>query len=732
MKGIEKTDLPVGWAYCLFGDIANVQNGYAFKSSDFKKSPEKDHDVPLVRQSQLKTSLIDISEAVYLPRPYLLKHSNFVINKGDVIIGMSGSIGKVCTYADNVPALQNQRTGKIQPHTKAEISPKFFGMYLSNIERKLVEFSKGVGVQNISSKDIEALAFPLPPLHEQHRIVAKIEELFSELDEGIESLKTAREQLKVYRQALLKHAFEGKLTEKWREENIVVAGSKPALGVEVKGGRVMDRAPTKRRKDLPPLTVEELAELPELPQGWEWVKLGSIADLAGGVTKGKKLDGKETVSLPYLRVANVQDGHLNLSEIKYIDVEKQDGIKYQLRRGDVLYTEGGDKDKLGRGAVWNCLIDNCIHQNHIFRARIPDETVLPSFLSLFSQTKIAKKYFFRHAKQTTNLASINLTVLSNLPVITCSKNEQIEILRIIDEKLSDTDQLDKTITTALQQSETLRQAILKKAFSGQLVAQDENDEPASMLLERIRSEKFTAVSKSKRRKAEKICVETAPAKGKVIPFPVKISTISATDLHAGILGLAYRLHEQDPEKLAHFGHVKAEKISHLVESHLGIDLERVPFKDAAGPNDYPHLKKVESRARKANWFEVHQQASGAYVFKRKPGFDGLLEKASSALGGRLSEVEGLLKLLLPLNTRQAEIVATLYAAWNNLLLQGCSPQDEEIVFEARENWHQAKLNIERDKFFKGLEWMRHKGLVPAGKGRFVEAKGSGRRAGNTI
>ncbi|MDO8810840.1 MAG: hypothetical protein Q7J38_02265 [Gallionella sp.] len=129
--------------------------------------------------------------------------------------------------------------------------------------------------------------------------------------------------------------------------------------------------------------------------------------------------------------------------------------------------------------------------------------------------------------------------------------------------------------------------------------------------------------------------------------------------------------------------------------------------------DYPHLKKVESRAQKANWFVVRQQkADCAYVFHKQHGFDALLGKTAQALGERATEVDALINLLLPLNTRQAEIVATLYAAWNNLLLLGRSPGDEDVVYEARENWHTSKLEIAREKFFRGLEWMRKQGLVP--------------------
>ena len=235
----------------------------------------------------------------------------------------------------------------------------------------------------------------------------------------------------------------------------------------------------------------------------------------------------------------------------------------------------------------------------------------------------------------------------------------------------------RTLEAEIEHSRThaaqLLQAVLREAFSGQLVAQDTNNKPA-------------------------------PAKTNVIPFPIKFGNISATDLHAGILARAYQHHEKNPKHLIHFGHVKAEKIAHLIEAHLGIDLERMPVKAAAGPNDYPHLKKVESRARKASWFSVRQQkADGAYTFHKERGFDALVGKTAEALGERVTEVDVLIKLLLPLNTKQAEVVTTLYAAWNNLLLLGRSPSDEDIVYEARENWHVSKLGIEREKFFKGLE-----------------------------
>jgi len=325
--------------------------------------------------------------------------------------------------------------------------------------------------------------------------------------------------------------------------------------------------------------------------------------------------------------------------------------------------------------------------------------------------------------QTTKQTELGSKNLNAIPIPLPPIAEQKAIVEKVEVLMRVCRALEAEIEHSRTHAAHLLQAILREAFSGQLVAHDANGTPTSELLERVQAEKTAQAVATKLHKPQKVQDKPAPAKANVIPFPVRIGNISATDLHAGILARAYQHHEQNPRHLIHFGHVKAEKIAHLVEAHLGIDLERMPVKAAAGPNDYPHLKKVESRARKANWFVVWQQkADGAYVFHKERGFDALLGKTTAALGDRATEVDALIKLLLPLNTKQAEIVATLYAAWNNLLLLGRSPSDVDIVYEARENWHASKLVIERENFFKGLKWMRKKGLIPVGRGRYVDTK----------
>jgi len=422
------------------------------------------------------------------PQKYCSK-PNKIAEKGDILLSVRAPVG-----ATNV-CLEKSCIGRgltaLRPLENS--STKFIFFLFRYLEPILAKAGTGTTFKAINKDFLCQLELNVPPLPEQHRIVEKIEELFSELDDGVASLKKALEQLKTYRQAVLKWAFEGKLTEKWRNAHQDSLEDADTLLEQIKAERKRHyqqqledwkqalkewenngketKKPTKPQqpKDLPALTKEELSNLPSLPNGWMWVKLGNLCDIIGGVTKGRKLEGKNTISLPYLRVANVQDGYLDLSVIKYIEVLPEDLEKYRLVSGDILYTEGGDRDKLGRGTIWRNEISDCIHQNHVFRARTFQQLIKSLYISYFSQTQTARNHFFKHGKQTVNLASINMTVLSNLPIVLCSTVEQKLILDEIESRLSVCDQLEATLTENLNKAEALRQSILKRAFEGKLV-----------------------------------------------------------------------------------------------------------------------------------------------------------------------------------------------------------------------------------------------------------------------
>jgi type I restriction enzyme S subunit len=155
--------------------------------------------------------------------------------------------------------------------------------------------------------------------------------------------------------------------------------------------------------------IREEGKKTKRPSHWQIKRVDEVAEVGSGVTLGKDLSGFKYVELPYLRVANVQDGHLDLSDVKTVKVRLNEVERYRLEPGDVLMTEGGDIDKLGRGTIWEGQIPDCLHQNHIFRVRANRELLDPRFFAYVVESDIAKSYFMRVAKRTTNLASTNKT-----------------------------------------------------------------------------------------------------------------------------------------------------------------------------------------------------------------------------------------------------------------------------------------------------------------------------------
>lgn len=242
-----------------------------------------------------------------------------------------------------------------------QLIPEYLARWLLTQKETLLSLAGGTTFKEVSKGNVRKMRIPVPPLSEQQRIVDILDRAAS-----IQRLRqTADEKLK----------------------QII-----PALFVNMFG----DPATAKAR--------------------WPHRPLEQVADIGSGVTKGRKLDPNEAIDVPYLRVANVQDGYLDLSEIKTITIRESEKDKYALQDGDIVMTEGGDLDKLGRGYVWEGNLPYCAHQNHVFRVRPKRELVCPYFLAAYAASPAGKEYFLRVAKRTTGIASINKTQLSALPV----------------------------------------------------------------------------------------------------------------------------------------------------------------------------------------------------------------------------------------------------------------------------------------------------------------------------
>ena len=341
-------------------------------------------------------------------------HCTF-LRKGDILIARLGDpLCKACVFPLDGLYITAVDVAILRIGSDV-VNPKYL-IYLLNspwFKDQVKQYESGTTRKRISRKNLDRIEMIFPPLPEQERIVARIEELFSQLDAGVETLKKTKAQLSVYRQAAITEAFS-----------------------------VENNTPN--------------------------VCLSDIAQIIGGITKGRDLSGTETIELPYLRVANVQNGYLDLSEIKTIKLRVDEKERYILKPGDVLYTEGGDRDKLGRGTVWRGEIKDCVHQNHVFKARVDQSKAIPEYVAFWSMSTPARNYFYQKGKQSVNLASINKTVLSALTLPLPALEKQREIINHIESRLSVCDSIEQTVDTALQQAEAMRQSILTQAFGGAL------------------------------------------------------------------------------------------------------------------------------------------------------------------------------------------------------------------------------------------------------------------------
>jgi type I restriction enzyme S subunit len=206
-------------------------------------------------------------------------------------------------------------------------------------------------------------------------------------------------------------------------------------------------------------------------KGFKAQPLGSLSDVRAGVTKGRHFNGQETIEVPYLRVANVQDGFLDLAEIKTIEVLPGDQEKYRLENGDILMTEGGDPDKLGRGCVWRNQIEGCIHQNHVFRVRTNRSQLTPEYLAALLRTPYAKHYFLSCAKRSSNLASINSTQVKAFQVPVPPVPLQNKFVTAVEQWNQSTTRL----TTAVHGAEDILRSLTAHAFTGELTAEWERE-----------------------------------------------------------------------------------------------------------------------------------------------------------------------------------------------------------------------------------------------------------------
>lgn len=327
---------------------------------------------------------------------------------GDILISrLPDPIGRACAVPEYVGKAITAVDCTIVRLDNSLCDANYFINYTQSVRygNELSKFLAGTTRTRISRKNLEKIEIPLPPLDEQRKIAAV-------LDKVSDLIAKRRQQL-------------DKLDEMVK-----------ARFVEMFGDMIYN------------------------PYNWPIHQLEEMADIVSGITKGRKTKEQKLIEVPYMAVSNVKDGYIDWTTVKTISATQSEIEQYRLLPDDILMTEGGDPDKLGRGAIIQNPPENCIHQNHIFRVRLHATLLLPCYFSEFLKHQKAKQYFLRCAKQTTGIASINMRQLKGLPTLVPPLKLQNQFTTFVEQ----TEKIKTTISHSLEKLETLKKAIMQEYF----------------------------------------------------------------------------------------------------------------------------------------------------------------------------------------------------------------------------------------------------------------------------
>ena len=351
------------------GDACDILNGFAFKSENYV-----DSGIRVIRIANVQKGYIEDNTPAFYPLE-TNELDRYMLEEGDLLMSLTGNVGRVAILKKEfMPAALNQRVACLRLKTDRITKDYLFHVLNSDFfEQQCIQSSKGVAQKNMSTEWLKDYEIPMYSKEQQESIAYILD-------------KT-------------KNIIISQNHELQKLDNLI-----KARFVEMFGDMYLNS------------------------KGWPEAKLESMADVVSGITKGRKTKAEDLTEVPYMAVSNVKDGYIDWTTMKTIEATQQEIEKYRLLADDVLMTEGGDPDKVGRGAIIKEPLENCIHQNHIFRVRLDESMMRPEFFAEYLQHQRSKRYFLRCAKQTTGIASINMTQLRALPVLMPPLSRQEEFV----------------------------------------------------------------------------------------------------------------------------------------------------------------------------------------------------------------------------------------------------------------------------------------------------------------
>ena len=384
------------------GEVCDILNGYAFKSNQYTTS-----GVRIIRISNVQKGYIEDKSPVYYPcddenvKKYELKQN-------DLLISLTGNVGRTALLEEKfLPAALNQRVSCVRLKEPDKVLKTYLFHLLNSdyFEQQCMKAAEGVAQKNLSPKWLFEYKIPIYSIERQ-------KEISNTLDK-IDLLIILRKQQLAKLDELVKARF-----------------------VEMFGDVLLNS------------------------MQWPEKTLENMADIVSGITKGRKTAEVDLQEVPYMAVSNVKDGYIDWTTVKTILATRQEIEQYRLMPDDILMTEGGDPDKVGRGAIIKVPLKNSIHQNHIFRVRLDEQEILPSFFAEYLRHQKAKRYFLGCAKQTTGIASINMRQLRALPTLVPPLSLQKQFAAFVER----VDRQKQTIQQSLEKLELMKKALMQEYF----------------------------------------------------------------------------------------------------------------------------------------------------------------------------------------------------------------------------------------------------------------------------
>lgn len=582
-------------------------------------------------------------------------HELFTHNCEALIFAMaaSGSLGR--THYFNGKFIASDLCFILTPKEKYkdQIDLKFYYTIFNDLREEIVkQTATGTSKISINRENFGNYEIPFFDKDHQEQVRTKLDTVHPIKDGLSAELQTQSDLIAKLRASILSDAVSGRLVpQDPNDEPASILLDK----IRAEKERLIKEGKIKREKSLSPIAEDEIPY--ELPEGWVWCRIDDICSVSGGIQKTPKRTPKEHF-FPYVGVQNVQRGYLNLTEVKFFEITKEEFIRLKLIDQDLLIIEGnGSINEIGRCAIWRDEIKNCIHQNHIIRAR-PLQTevslyILKTLNSPFGIFQMQKK-----AITTTGLYNLSVGKIRPLLVPLPPLAEQDRIIAKVEQLMATCDALEAEVAKSRTETDRLMQTILKEAFSEKPQKQRESN----------------------------------------VPKAFQRSVLAA-----------YLIDNSRDDQ--YFGHVKLQKLLFMCEAVNNLDFDTDYRRHAMGPYDPKLIRSVDTQLKKSKWFEVKKIEGEISRYVYHP-----LEKVEEYKKyiGRYwdhSKIEHIFNLMRKMTTLQAEIVATLYSANADLKKTNEVVTDEVLINEARNNWHDNKKNIPIEKWQTAIKWLRSKGLL---------------------